>query len=305
MGSSNGEKAPSGDKKRTAFAVFLQKLRKRRIIETLAAFIGGGWLLVEVVERLLVGHYKFPDETIDLTVVSVIGALLSTLLWRWFRGTEKRPGNVKVEVLLVPLIILAVVAIDLDLILDITGVSGMGLLIGIVALGLSISWIIFKSLQWAAHVPHAVDQIPAAQVMSDAGCGTSIAVLPFEDMSPEKDQEYLCDGITEEIINALSHLDNLRVIARTSAFAFKGTRADVREIGKKLDVETLLEGSVRKTQNRLRITAQLISVHDGSHIWSERYDRNLEDVFAIQDEISIAIAERLRIRLDNSYNFGL
>jgi chromate transport protein ChrA len=104
------------------------KLRRRRIIETLAAFIGGGWLLVEVVERLLVGHYKFPEETIDLTVVSVISALLSTLVWRWFRSTEKRPGNVKIEVLLVPLILLATAAIDLDLVLRIAGVPGKTLL---------------------------------------------------------------------------------------------------------------------------------------------------------------------------------
>ena len=97
MSSSNGGTAPSEDKKRSSFRDFLQRLRKRRIIETLAAFIGGGWLLVEVVERLLVGHYHFPEETIDLTVVSVIGALLATLVWRWFCGTEKTAGEHQVR----------------------------------------------------------------------------------------------------------------------------------------------------------------------------------------------------------------
>jgi adenylate cyclase len=125
----------------------------------------------------------------------------------------------------------------------------------------------------------------------------SIAVLPFEDMSPQKDQEYFCDGITEELINALTHVESLKVIARTSSFAFKGKQKDMREIGRKLDVETLLEGSIRKDGKRLRITAQLIKVADGSHLWSEKFDREIEDVFAIQDEISLAIVNHLKIKL--------
>jgi TolB-like protein/Tfp pilus assembly protein PilF len=125
----------------------------------------------------------------------------------------------------------------------------------------------------------------------------SIAVLPFVDMSAEKDQEYFCDGITEEIINALAHIDNLKVIARTSAFAFKGKQVDIREIGRMLGVETLLEGSMRKLSDRIRITAQLIKVADGSHLWSERYDREMKDLFDIQDEISLAIADNLKVRL--------
>jgi len=125
----------------------------------------------------------------------------------------------------------------------------------------------------------------------------SIAVLPFIDMSPEKDQDYFCEGMAEEIINTLAHNENFKVIARTSAFAFKDKRTDIREIGRILNVETLLEGSIRKSGNRLRITAQLIKVADGSHIWSERYDREIKDVFAIQDEISLAIAENLKIKL--------
>jgi hypothetical protein len=131
------------------------RLRKRRIIETLAAFIGGGWLLVEVVERLLVSHYKFPEESIDLTVVSVIGALLATLVWRWFGGAEKRPGNIKIEVLLVPLIILATLDVDLIILQEIIGISGKTFLIAAVAACLGIAWIVLKSLQWAAAAPAA------------------------------------------------------------------------------------------------------------------------------------------------------
>jgi adenylate cyclase len=125
----------------------------------------------------------------------------------------------------------------------------------------------------------------------------SIAVLPFADMSAEKDQEYFCDGITEEIINALAHIDNLKVIARTSAFAFKGRQADIREIGRILGVETILEGSIKKSSDRIRITTQLIKVADGSHIWSERYDREMKDLFDIQDEISLAVADNLKFKL--------
>jgi len=125
----------------------------------------------------------------------------------------------------------------------------------------------------------------------------SIAVLPFLDMSPERDQEYFCEGMAEELINALTQLGGLKVSARTSSFQFKGAGHDIREVGHDLGVETILEGSVRKAGSRLRITAQLINVADGSHLWSETFDRNLDDIFAIQDEISLAIVEQLRPEL--------
>jgi len=135
------------------------------------------------------------------------------------------------------------------------------------------------------------------QEQSKKSSAKSIVVLPFENMSPEKDQDYFCDGITEEIINTLAHIDSLKVIARTTSFSFKGKYADVRNIGKELGVETILEGSLRKSGDRLRITAQLIRVSDGSHIWSEKYDRQMKDVFEIQDELSLAIVEELKIKL--------
>jgi len=125
----------------------------------------------------------------------------------------------------------------------------------------------------------------------------SIAVLPFVDMSPQKDQEYFCDGMAEEIINALTHISELHVVARTSAFSFKGEKFDVREIGQKLNVKTVIEGSVRKEGNRIRITAQLINIADGYHLWSEKYDRNMEDIFDIQDEISLAIVDNLKVKI--------
>ena len=125
----------------------------------------------------------------------------------------------------------------------------------------------------------------------------SIAVLPFVNMSADPENEYFSDGLSEEIISALSKLESLHVTARTSAFRFRGKELDIREIGKQLNVSTVLEGSVRRAGNKLRVTAQLINVADGYHLWSERYDRELEDVFAIQDEISLAIVDKLKVRL--------
>jgi serine/threonine protein kinase/Flp pilus assembly protein TadD len=130
-----------------------------------------------------------------------------------------------------------------------------------------------------------------------AAIGRSIAVLPFADMSAQHDQEYFTDGIAEEIINALTKVQALRVVSRSSAFAFKGKNQDIRQVGEQLNVSTVLEGSLRKAGNRLRITAQLINVADGYHLWSERYDRELEDVFAVQDEIAENIVRSLRVVL--------
>ena len=125
----------------------------------------------------------------------------------------------------------------------------------------------------------------------------SIAVLPFKDMSPQQDQEYFCEGIAEELLNALVQIEGLRVAARTSSAQFKDKAVNVRAIGKELGVQSVLEGSVRKSGNRLRITAQLINVEDGYHLFSEKYDRTVEDIFGIQDEISLAIVDRLKVRL--------
>jgi TolB-like protein/AraC-like DNA-binding protein len=122
----------------------------------------------------------------------------------------------------------------------------------------------------------------------------SIAVLPFVNMSSDPDNEYFSDGITEEIINALTGIEGLKVIARTSSFAFKGKNIDIRTIGSQLGITTVLEGSVRKVKNRVRITAQLVRTDDGSHLWSKNFDRELEDIFALQDEISLLIADRIR-----------
>lgn len=156
---------------------------------------------------------------------------------------------------------------------------------------------IIMGMKAGESVTHAIhENILQVKQKSDS-LERSIAVLPFADMTREKDQDYFCDGMAEEIINALAHNEKLKVISRTSAFAFKNKHEDIREIGRKLGVETLLEGSIRKAGDRIRITAQLIKVEDGSHLWSDHFDREARDVFALQDEISSAIMDNLKVKL--------
>lgn len=137
----------------------------------------------------------------------------------------------------------------------------------------------------------------ASSRQTAAKVSPSIAVLPFANMSADPENEYFCDGLAEELLNSLAKIEALHVAARTSAFSFKGKDVKVGEVGRALNVATVLEGSVRKSGNRLRITAQLINVTDGYHLWSERYDREMEDIFDIQDEISLAIVDALKVKL--------
>ncbi len=148
--------------------------------------------------------------------------------------------------------------------------------------------------QSAAELASALGAVSAGQF---AGRQPSIAVLPFVNMSRDADDEYFSDGLSEEIINALVKVPGLKVIARTSAFAFKGQNTDIRKVAEVLGVANVLEGSVRRAGNRIRVTAQLITAADGSHLWSERYDRQMEDIFEVQDEMSRAIADQLKVTL--------
>ena len=142
-----------------------------------------------------------------------------------------------------------------------------------------------------------VEEEKGTTMTGEVAWQNSVAVLPFTDLSPQKNQEYFCDGMAETLINSLSNIKELRIVARSSAFSFRGKDMDIREIGKKLNVNTVLEGSVQKADKRIRITAQLVNVEDGYHIWSDRYDRELDDIFAVQDEIGLAIVENLKGKL--------
>ena len=154
-----------------------------------------------------------------------------------------------------------------------------------------------RRFQSALELRLALDEVQGALGTADTKRLPSVAVLAFADMSAEKDQDYFCEGIAEELINGLGRIENLRVASRTSSFQFKGTSLDVREIGHKLEVSTILEGSVRKAGNRLRITAQLVNVADGYRLWSDRFDRDMKDIFAIQDEIAESIVAALELKL--------
>ena len=153
-----------------------------------------------------------------------------------------------------------------------------------------------RRLHDVADVRIEIDEAPTS-IPRPAERAPSIAVLAFTDMSAAKDQDWFCDGIAEEILNALTPLKGLRVAARTSAFSFKGKGNDLRTIGEKLNVTTVLEGSARRAGGRVRITVQLIDVASGFQLWSERYDSELKDIFDAQDEIAKAIVERLRVTL--------
>jgi serine/threonine-protein kinase len=141
----------------------------------------------------------------------------------------------------------------------------------------------------------------AAAVRSGETAGASparsIAVLPFRNISADAENEYFCEGLAEELLNALSKIGGLKVAARTSAFSFKGKQAEAREIGRTLNVDTVLEGSVRKSGDRLRVTVQLVNAADGYQLWSERYDREMKDIFDVQDEIALAVVEALKLKL--------
>ncbi len=152
-----------------------------------------------------------------------------------------------------------------------------------------------QRFQSVAELRAALEQVlKSALSTPPAPPPASIAVLPFTNMSSDPEQEYFSDGLTEEIINLLARVDGLKVIARTSAFSFKRRNLPVGEIAEALGVTSILEGSVRRAGNRIRVTAQLVNATDGSHRWSERYDRELADVFAVQDDIASAIVSELR-----------
>ncbi|MEO5600294.1 MAG: hypothetical protein ABIR06_05140, partial [Cyclobacteriaceae bacterium] len=139
--------------------------------------------------------------------------------------------------------------------------------------------------------------IPKDKVLPEKMLNKSIAILPFENLSGDPSQEYFSDGIAEEILNALAQINDLKVPGRTSSFQFKGKAVDLREVGEKLKVSTVLEGSVRKQGNKVRITAQLVDVETGYHLWSQQFDRTLDDVFAIQEEIARTVTEKLKVTL--------
>lgn len=242
---------------------FTAEARRRGLVGTLAAFAGSGWLVYEIVHFVLVDHYGLPERLKDVAVVSVLGALLCALAWRWLAGAKDRTRGRRLASIVVPALAVLTTAVDVGLLARLRDAE-----------------------------PDAY-----AEALREPGWSSSVAVLPFANLSADEEQDYFCDGLTEEMISRLSRIRGLRVTARTSAFAFKGDNRDVREIGRRLGVDRVLEGSVRRDASRLRVTAQLIDVADGFHVWSEVFDRETGAVLSLQDEIAGAVARALKMTL--------
>src|SRR5262245_44627759 len=259
---------------------FLGELKRRNVVRVAILYAIVGWLVLQVA-ALVIPALGIPDWAVSLAVVLVALGFPIALILAW--AYELTPGGIKRT---------HEVARHQS-ITRLTGRKLDFLIIGVLAAVLM--FVLAKD--YVARQGAAVSTVAAPPT---AGPETAtIAVLPFIDMSPAKDQEYLTDGMSEELLNALAKVEGFRVAARTSAFAFKGRSEDLREVGRKLGVENILEGSIRKQGDRIRVTAQLVKAQDGLHLWSETYDRKLDDVFAIEDEIAQQVVGAIRRALGN------
>lgn len=253
---------------------FIKELRRRNVFRVAFAYAIASWMLIEVSSTTF-PLLRLPEWTATfVTVLLMIGFPLALIL-AW--ALELTPDGIKLEK-------------DVDRSASIRQVTGRKLdYIIICILGIALIML-------------AVDRfMPTADTDSTVGSAAklqqSIAVLPFVNMSDDPGNEYFSDGLSEEILNLLAKIPELKVIGRTSSFAFKGKNEDLRIIGQSLGVTTLLEGSVRKSGDKVRITAQLIDSSDASHIWSETYDRTITDIFAVQDDVAAAIIDALQIHV--------
>ena len=240
----------------------LARLRQRKLVQWALAYLAGAWLLLQLLD-LLAQPFAWPDLVLRAATVVLAVGFFAALVLAWYHG--ERGGQ-------------RVTTIELAMLTGILIVAGVG-----VAL-------VNPGEAGEASPSQAADSVPASPT-------NSVAVLPFENLSADPEQEYFSSGITEEILNALARIPGLRVPSRTSSFQFQGQRVDAREVGRRLGVAHVLEGSVRKGNDRVRITVQLIGADDGFHLWSETYDRELTDVLAVQEEIARAVARALEVRL--------
>jgi adenylate cyclase len=252
---------------------FFSELKRRNVYKVAVAYIVAGWALSQGIAQVF-PVFDIPNWAIRLIVLLIIIGLPIALILAWM--FELTPQGIK-----------RTEAADA---MPQAARPKKHVWIYVVVIGAAISIGLFFLGRYTAGNKTAAatpNELPAK----------SIAVLPFVDLSQAKDQEYFCDGISEEILDALAKVEGLRVVARTSSFSFKGKNADVAEIARKLNVQNVLEGSLRREGNRIRITAQLVNAHDGFHIWSDTFERELEGVFAVQDEITRSIVDALKIKL--------
>ena len=258
---------------------FFAELKRRNVYKAAAAYAVVGWLLIQVATQVF-PFLDIPNWAIRLVILVTALGFPIALVMAW--AFEATPEGIK-----------RTEAADA---MPAARQQKKHAWIYIVVIGAAISIALFFIGRYTAQTSRAGSDELQGGKQGEAAT-KSIAVLPFVDLSQAHDQEYFCDGISEEILDALAKVEGLRVVARTSSFSFKGKNADVAEIGQKLGVANVLEGSLRRDGNRIRISAQLINARDGFHIWSDTYERELQGVFAVQDEITRSIVDALKIRL--------
>ena len=259
---------------------FIEELKRRNVFRIAVAYLVSAWVALQLADIVL-ESIEAPNWVIQAFMLAIGLGFPLALVFAW--AFEMTPEGIKKER-------------DVDRSQSITRQTGQKLNRGIiVALSIAVVLLLFdRFVPMGSREQPAVE--PAARPAA-AEQAKSIAVLPFVNMSSDTEQEYFSDGISEEILNSLARVKELKVAGRTSSFAFKGQNQDLRQIGETLGVDHILEGSVRKSGTKVRITAQLIQVDDGFHLWSDTYDREMDDIFAIQDEISTAILTELKAHL--------
>jgi TolB-like protein len=262
---------------------FVSELRRRNVIRAAAFYAASAWLIVQVATQVF-PFFEVPTWTVRWIVVAAVIGFPFLIAFAWFY--EITPQGLKRES-------------EVDRDESVVRETGRKLdrwiiaVMGIAIVLLLANQLVMRRNDTAAPAPAEAASAKPASLAPDK----SIAVLPFTDLSPARDQEYFSDGMAEELLNALAKLKDLKVAGRTSSFSFKGKNDDLRTIGKALGVANILEGSLRKQGDKVRITAQLIQVSDGFHLWSDTYDGDLRDVFALQESIAHAIADKLEIVL--------
>lgn len=272
-----------------------EELRRRKVFRVAAAYLVAAWVVVES-SSIILPAFGFADRSVSLVIVMAMFGFPAALTITWFfdltsKGVVRTPDPDEGDMSTLNIVNVSA----LVLMLMIGGFLSYRLLMQAGEFGPGVATASVSSprptlLRRDAAGADAVETDAVAEVRS-------IAVLPLVNMTGDPEHEYFSDGMTEELLNGLAQVEGLRVAARTSSFAFKNATEDVRSIGEKLGVNTILEGSVRKSGTTFRITAQLINVADGYHIWSSTYDRRLDDIFAVQDEISRAVVQALQLQL--------
>ncbi len=271
----------------------LAELKRRNVLRMAGLYLVAAWLIVQVADTLL-PVFEAPSWVMKVLVGLLAVGALPALIFSWVfeltpqglkreQEVDRSPGSVDHTARKLDIAVIALL-----LVIGVLMIWRPGAKEG------SESTVAADSAGFAAGSGAASDAVPT----TDRRPARSIAVLAFDDLSAEGDQAYFAEGVSEELLNLLARVDDFKVAARTSSFKFKGQQVDIGEIGRALNVESVLEGSVRKAGNQIRVTAQLINVADGFHLWSASYDRELANIFAVQDEIAAAIVQALKLKLD-------